>query len=241
MNIEHKEHKAPRHNYNFEPLRIRAWMQACVISDQFLPLDTVLYRNVVREQQGAQVVTYANRSTVQEYTGLTLPFLKCGTHRDNNSWHYACSFAQFPQHTVEDKQTFNKRFAINRSDMIDFGKRKGQFEFAKGRYKQLHITVYCRSMLYIDWYAKGDKKELERLLPFCTHLGKKTSQGFGSVLRWDVKKWHADWSIRGERNGRKNQIMRAIPVRDGVSPYTYGIRPSYWNERHQFSCLLPLI
>jgi CRISPR type IV-associated protein Csf3 len=135
---------------------------------------------------------------------------------------------------VEDQQTYSKRFDLKYSDMIDFGKKLGKVETARGRFKNYHIKVYYRTATYVEWYAHGWRDQIEHLLKFATHLGKKTSQGWGAVLRWEIKNWEADWSVRGFEERR---LLRAVPVKgDG---FLYGVRPSYWNPKHQFPCKMP--
>lgn len=217
-------------NY-FQSLRVRAYLQTGVISDQYLPLDGVLYYHAVREKYGEQVATRPLKSTVPEWGKVVLPFLK--KSKQSNSWFYACSFAQWPEHTVEASQTYSKRFDTKYSDVIDFKGKVGKIPTSRGRFKNYHIKEYYRHALWVDWYALANKEELEKLLQFCTHLGKKTSQGFGSVLRWELTEWPEDWSVRGPQN----KVMRAIPIpRQG---FLYGVRPSYWNPKHQFNCLMP--
>ena len=48
--------------------------------------------------------------------------------------------------------------------------------------------------------------------------------------------WPENWSIRGFNN----KLMRNIPLKDQSGKgYIYGIRPSYWNPKHQFFCKMP--
>lgn len=224
-----------QHRYEYQPIRVRAFLQTPVISDQFLPLDGALYYHAVREVAGAQVVTAPNRSMIQEaHGGISLPIKHLGHHNEDNAWFYAASFAQWPSHTVEDRHTYNKRFDVAQSHMIDFGKKKAKVQTGRGRFKSYHISVYCRHALYIDWYLNADKIEIEKALRFVTHLGKKTSQGYGSVLRWEVRPWHSDWSVRGYED---NRLMRAVPTKK--PSYKYGIRPSYWHPKHQYNAVLP--
>lgn len=221
----------PYDRFAFEPLRIRAWLQSGIISDQFLPLDSVIYGQYVREQMGDRNFTVPGASMVPESFSIQLPFRK-SNHKDRN-WFYKCSFAQWPEKTYEDHQSYSKRFDLDQSDVIDFAGKRGLVATQSGQYKNYHVKVYYRHALYVDWYADGERKELERILKFCTHLGKKCSQGWGAVLRWEVIQWPEDWSIRGI-GGR---LMRNVPVNGpGV---LYGVRPSYWLPKHQFTCKMP--
>lgn len=218
---------------SFEPLRIRAYLRSGIISDQFLPIDGVVYYHYVRDKFGVQDVAFANESTVKEYGAIQLPFRK--KMMDSDAWFYSASFAQWPEQYAEGKQSYSKRFRLKHSGLIDFGKRKQHVKTHKGRHKNFFIHVFYRHALYVDWYAVGDKKALEEVLHFCTHIGKKTSQGYGEVISWQVTPWPEDWSVRGQGG----KLMRAVPANKGKLLFEHGVRPSYYHPRHQFSCLLP--
>ena len=215
---------------DFTNLRIRAYLQSGVISDQFLPLDGIIYYHLVRERIGEKYFSMPGESNVHEGQNITLPFLKSGPK--NDAWFYACSFAQWPEIVCDDKTFYVKRFDLNAADYLDTTK-KGRVDTSRGQYKAYHVDVYYRHALYVEWYCIGWKPEVQNLLRFCTHIGKKTSQGWGSVLEWEVIDWPEDWSIRGPGN----RLMRPVPVLDGG--YLYGIRPSYWNPRHIVNCKMP--
>jgi len=213
---------------NFQQLRVRAYLQTGVISDQFLPLDGIMYYHLVRDIMGEQYISKPGESNIREGAGIMLPILKAGQRDD--TWFYHCSFAQWPVHMVEDKTFYVKRFDLSLSQMVN---NVQKVKISAGQYKAYHVDIYYRHALYVEWYCIAKKEELENILKFCTHLGKKTAQGWGSVLRWEVVEWPEDWAIRGP-GGR---LMRAVPVHgDG---FLYGIRPSYWNQRHIFPCKMP--
>lgn len=276
--------------YNFQNLRIRAYLQTPIMSeDKFLPLDGIVYDKAVSLLFDTQnkSATFANASSVKEYTGLNLPFKKANRGNLNGSlkhlnnlknslkeantpldrykinkeidkveksikylenvpisqrdaWYYKCSFAQFPYTKTEYQDFYNKRFSSEHGDLINFKGKRAKVETHKGKFKNYHKTSYNISTPYVDWFAVGDKECIEYVLKFCTHIGKKTSQGFGSVLKWEVETWKEDWSERGpkpKKKGSKAKLMRAVPALK--SSIAYGIRPSYWNPRHQFNVLLP--
>lgn len=219
------------HQFNFQNLRIRAYLQTGIISDQFLPLDGVIYAQFVREKMGERDYTLPGQNNIPEGQKIYLPFRKALVKSD--AWFYKCSFAQWPEGTIEDQQAYSKRFDLYKSDIVDFGKKKAHIDNQRGFYKSYYVKVYYRHAMYVDWYADGDMVELQRILKFCTHLGKKSSQGWGSVLRWEIIEWPEDWSVRGEGN----RLMRAVPMLG--NGLLYGVRPSYWLPRHQFSCKMP--
>jgi len=208
-------------------LRIRAYLQTGVISDQFLPLDGVIFYHATREVMGVENYTKPGETSLNPGEYIELPFEKTGK---GEKWYYKCSFAQWPENTIEDKAFFVKRFDLQHSSLIRKPKR---VYISSGKYKAYHIDVFYRHALSIDWYARGNQKEIERLLQFCTHLGKKTSQGWGAVKEWEVTEWPYDWSVFGQNN----KLMRAIPIDN--EGFLYGIRPSYWHKQHIFPCEMP--
>ena len=215
-------------NYKF--LRIRAYLQSPVIADKFLPLDGVLYYHAVREKMGPQLAAKPNESFVREYQGIKLPFFVAGK---GITWFYHCSFAQWPEHKIE-----NSSFKVKQTDHMKFDgylkENVKRVDIARGKYKAYHIKFYYRYAPYVDWYCFGDPIEIQRLLNFCTHIGKNTGDGWGAVKNWEIEDCPEDWSIRGPQN----KLMRAVPM-DGNRGFLYGIRPSYWNPRHIFNCKMP--
>lgn len=217
-------------NPPFQNLRIRAYLQTGVISDHFLPLDAVLYTHCVRDEFGDKSISKSGESNVRAGANITLPIKKGGPR--NDAWFYHCSFAQWPDHAIECEDFYVKRLDLQHSDFIDISK-KSKIQTSRGQYKAYHINVYYRHALYVEWYAVGWKDQIESLLRFCTHLGKKTAQGWGAVLKWEVIEWPEDWSVRGPGN----KLMRPVPVKG--KGFLYGVRPSYWNNRHIFPCMMP--
>lgn len=243
----------------FEPLKITAFFQCGVICDAHLPIDSVLYELKVREQIGhLHVVSSPGSSIVPDNLGaVNVPLQKKNRNvvlkpdgylhnytKDNINlhgyklpdderpcWYYAASFAQWNGTIAEDSSHWTKRFDVSESHLIDFGNKKAQVVTARGAYKGYRMPVFYRHAISADWYVMGIKDEIENLLRFATHLGKKASQGHGAVLRWEVEPFHSDYSVYSPSG-----LMRAIPKRDGI---LHGIRPSYWVPKHQFPCILP--
>lgn len=210
------------------PLHVRVYFQTGLISDEFLPLDSILHYHAVRHILGPQDITLPSELT--QKIEVELPIQKIGTGAD---WYYACSFAQWPEAIAEDKSFFVKQIRTQHSDLVNFASKRGKINNRSGQYKSYHVTVYYRHAMHVDWYLVGDPEGIANLLKFCTHFGKKTSQGWGAVLAWKVATFPFDWSVYG----REGQLMRAIPT-DGEG-FLYGIRPSYWLPENQYNCLMP--
>lgn len=210
----------------YEPLKITAYPRCGIVADEYLPIDGILFYAAMRQEYGSQILTTPGK--VADVADVDLPLEK---RNINGEWFYAASFAQWE--TPADGQGFwVKRFDRKQDHFIDFGKRRGKVIVEQGRYKAYRMPTFYRHALSVSWYVVGDNAEIENLLAHVTHIGKKTAQGNGRIIRWQVEECPHDWSIYGEGG----ILMRAIPDEDGI---LYGIRPSYWLRKNQVVAALP--
>jgi len=211
----------------FEPLRITAHLRSAIVTDGYLPIDAILYYEAMRRTYGGEVISSRGGETYVEPVRLPIERIElAGRH-----WMYAASFAQW-YHSADGSDHWNKRFDAGLSELVDFDGRRGKVIVEQGRYKAYHMPVFYRTALAASWYVVGDREALSELVGEITHVGKKSSQGFGRLNCWQVDPWPQDWSLYGEQG----QLMRAIPQAGGV---LYGIRPGYWQRSHQVPCKLP--
>jgi len=198
----------------YEPLRITARLQTPVICDDRLPLDGVLFNFAMREKFGFEISTIpgaAISGADGDKRNLTPLKIYYRNVAGQNFWFYQCSFACWVGAIAEGRDYWVKRFDIKESGIVDFNGKRGKVVTKAGKYKGYRMPVYTRHALAVRWYAVGGKAEIERLLSFCTNLGKKSSQGYGAVLDWRVESWQHDWSITSPRG-----LMRAVPAERGV-------------------------
>ena len=212
-----------------QPLRITATLRTGVISDNYLPLDAILFYQVTRRAYGPQEATTPGAKQ-QQQQGKPPP-MPLDKATINNWWMWTCSFAQWGPHS--DGQSFwTKRFDQSLAGLVDFDGKRGKIDSSSGRYKGYNMPIFYRHALYVRWYAYGDLEDIAALLADVTHIGKKVAQGCGRVNAWTVEKWaHNSWLYDD-----RGKLMRAIPEAGGIF---YGIRPSYWSPRHQTECRLP--
>jgi hypothetical protein len=214
---------------SFKQLRIRAYPRTGIISDQYLPLDSILYYHLVRRAFGEQLISKVGESNVRKGANITLPIKKAG--RKDDTWFYSCSFAQWSTDVREDSS-----FKVKQGDWlrhISYYKGTKKIQQRSGKFKSYHIKMYYRHASFVEWYCIGNPVEIAELLRFCTHVGKNAGDGWGEVANWEIKNWPEDWSIRGPQN----KLMRAVP--DEKSNFVYGLRPSYWNSKHIFPVKMP--
>ena len=226
---------AYRDKYQLESLRIRAHLRTPVIADEQMPLDGILLYQAHRDLGGPQVATIPGDYSCRGVSTLPLDIVYPG----RRNWYYRCSWASW-SHDVEGRDYWNKRFDTSYASLVDFGNRRGKVIIEQGKYKAYHMPVFYRAALWVEWYAIGDKAEIEHLLSTVTHIGKKAAQGWGRVTRWDIEPLTEDWSV--VRDGR---LMRGVPIDDAQAlgvEYDrahYGIRPSYWKADNQMWLAVP--
>lgn len=215
----------------FEPMKVTAYLQCPVISDAYLPIDGILHYQANRDVNGVQEITLPGEDYHPKGTKQTHMWLKV-VNGGTPQWHYAASFAQWEGAVAEGQDHWNKRFDQSLAHLIDFQGRRGKVIVEQGAYKAYHMPVWYRHALEVTWYLVGDLGWVQRMLSTVTHLGKKTAQGWGAVLRWEVEPWPHDWSVWGPAS----QLMRAVPSDKGIR---IGLRPSYWLPRNQMICEVP--
>lgn len=121
---------------------------------------------------------------------------------------------------IDGREYWHKRYPTDRAD---FGKRLSA-NTTSGRWREYRVPMPVQSVGTLHALAIGNAAEIERLLAYITHIGKKGSAGYGRVAQWSVT----------ESSHTVDDIMRLrpIPVASGlvaegavkVRPWT----PPYW-------------
>jgi len=215
----------------FVPLKITASLMCGVVGDVALPFDALLYFIVHRDKYGRQDLTIPGTPTNGAATDAdtSLPLARVDEHGPN--WYYAASWAQWGPH-VDGGDHWSCRLALGRTKYLD--EARSSVDIASGRYKSYRMPIFYRHALKISWYAIGEPERISRLLPHMTHIGKKTSQGFGVVNEWKVEQVDKDMSVYGP-DGR---LVRSVPSNEGTG-ILCGFRPSYWLPKNQTLCKTP--
>ncbi len=213
----------------YEPLKITAYLRCGIVADETMPIDGILFYMAMRERFGGQDYTQSGVSTldVLEYADL-VPLKRT----EGEQWYYHASFALWPSDIAYGIDYWNKRIDVSMVELVDLAG-KHRIDVSRGSYRSYHMPVYYRHALYVWWYVCGERNSIMRLLSMATHIGKKTSQGWGRVSSWSVETVEDDWSIYGP-NGLP---MRAIPSSHGT--LRTGYRPPYWDARNQELCIVP--
>lgn len=183
-------------------------------TDGYLPLDGLLAYAWMAENHPELIRTDAGKNG--EILEGKLPLEKRGTGDD---WYWACSFACFTP-IKETKVFWHKRFdAQHAEEYVDFGKRRGSVNIKSAQYKNYRMPLTIQLIPKIEWYCVGDADQIEWMVKDITHMGKKRSQGFGQIAKWEVEVWPED-------------LSHLRPVPDETGDDYVAIRPPYWYSKH---------
>lgn len=84
---------------------------------------------------------------------------------------------------AEGREYWHKRYPVDKAQFSA----KMNANTTAGRNREYRVpmqTIACERM---EAACIGNQEELERLLPYITHVGKKGAQGFGRVAKWTVE------------------------------------------------------
>ena len=220
-----------------QSLRITAVMQDGRVAtvEPWLPLDSILAAEWMRRHYPEAFYNASSHMLKSELITPELPFERRGQGDD---WYWACSFnTQAPAY--EYVMHWHKRFDDQLEKHIEFGNKRGKIDIKSSKYKAYRMPLVVQLFDRLVWYAVGDLEAVRDLAGTVTHLGKKSSQGLGSVDYWQVDPWPEDWSVFvGDK------LARAVPLLDMPGSFSgrvtqYGIRSPYWHADNQRVCAMP--
>jgi len=130
------------------------------------------------------------------------------------------------------------------------------FQAGGGEFKSYRLPLRARLVDRVVWFAmgrgrkyagghKGGGSEVRKLLRQVTHIGKKTSQGYGRVSEWTVEIVEDDWSWYAPSPGG-TVLMRPLPAAMGMPTDVVGARPwyggvvgPYWDSQFFVEAVIP--
>lgn len=149
-------------------------------------------------------------------------------------WWYQCSMPIYHQITTANRY-YHRRFNAQEAEDYMHDK-KTKIETTKGEYKNARLIANQRITDCVEWYCIGNKDDIENLLQHITHIGARTSAGFGQVQEWQV--------TEGGRSD-KARLYRPLPLAfaedKGITglQMSWAIRPPLQLPEHQRLCVIP--
>lgn len=139
---------------------------------------------------------------------------------------------------------FAKRIAVEHSGMLREDQR---LVVATGNSwtKSYRLPLLTRNVDRIVWFIGGSKRRsLKSLLKSVDSIGKKRSQGYGRVARWEFEEIEHDWSWFAPSD-QGTLLMRVLPWCDeihklaGWKRWCGGFAPPYWHPDRIMEVAIP--
>jgi CRISPR type IV-associated protein Csf3 len=215
------------------PMRIRAHLLDGRVAgtEPYFPLDSILAAEWIRRNHPGQFYNPPPPGVKEGWIESPLPF-----ERRGDPWYYACSFNQ-AEPLTEYVAYWHRRFDDQLERYIDFQGRRGKISEQSGRYKAYRMPLNILILPCLEWYAVGDLEAVRELCQDIAAIGKKVSQGYGIVDRWEIEPWPEDWSE--VREGKLTRAVFDLPEETTGRRRIYGVRPPYWQRENQFEVWMP--
>jgi CRISPR type IV-associated protein Csf3 len=165
---------------------------------------------------------------------LQIPIKKTG-----DVYHASVSiFDQAPLY----QSTIYKRFQDKNVDKLKPRQRQGRVHTDRGYFKDFMINLPFITPHTITFYTCADPKDLEKILPHLTSLGKKGAIGGGKILDFKIEETETDYSFFKDGNIMRpipQEMARTFPLIEGSQFMNASYKPPYWDKRNVKMCLVP--
>lgn len=137
-----------------------------------------------------------------------------------------------------------KRFDTSQSLLVAPEYRK-KLLVGSGPYKMQRRPLRVRLTDSVTWFARGYRKDVNKLLKKITALGHRRDIGYGRVWRWEYVEVEDDWSLFALWEGQQ-VLMKTLPLgqhMQGVKGYkrSYGgAWPPYWHPDNYTDIAVPV-
>lgn len=144
-----------------------------------------------------------------------------------------CSAPILPR-CVESVEHIAKRVGVENAGLLAEDERR-VVSTTNSWTKSYRLPLRVRPVPAVCWFAVGDRRGLVKLLKGVHSIGKKMSDGYGRVSRWEAEPVGEDLSWHAPHE-RGSVLMRALPAgphlpRDlvGFRPDFAAVRDPYWH------------
>lgn len=225
------DYKKKIKNLTMEPLKITITLNTPVVTGKHpICLDGVLNRALALDLWGSAALDM----DTSNLPDLPLPLKKSGFKKE-----YYHASIMFYKYGVYDNSTWYKT-ADYKDQHLEDPDDKTKVDIGRGYFKSCNITMTHLNDDKVYFYANGDKDEIKRLLKLITHLGKKSSQGYGRIGKIEITMEDKDKSVFCD-----NKLMRPVPLSElkdsKVDMYKIvtSYKPCYFDIRNTTLCGVP--
>jgi CRISPR type IV-associated protein Csf3 len=232
------EIKEQIHDYqcgeDFQPLQVSFKVRPPVfLAHPWLYFDSLIQYLCLRDALGEQFYILPSDITLP-VEDLQIPIKKTMDV-------YHASVSQFDKAPLY-QSTIYKRFNDKNVESLKPKQRKGKVHTDRGYFKDFMINLPFITPELITFYTCADPKEIKRLLPHLTHLGKKGAIGGGKILGYTVEEAETDYSFYKDGNIMRpipQELARSFPLLEGTQFMNSSYKPPYWDKSNIKMCLVP--
>lgn len=236
-NTQRRKRAHPKFPYwpdRYKPLKITAHIAHGVIGDGYFPLDGILMAARIQDMVDVgHNKAFPRLERDAEPIYMSLPLERRGVPsferapRASEDYYWAASWA-IANWYEEEVDHYSKRTKTEFEDMLE---KPRKLHTGSGRFREYRMPLYYLLTDKITWYAVGDPYEVEYLLStWVLSIGRKRSQGWGRVLKWEIEEIEEDYSEIKDGNITRGLLTLPESIQpDKIERKMYGLRAPYWN------------
>lgn len=157
---------------------------------------------------------------------------------------YCCSNPILSTALAEWKEHHAKRIDMSIISLMVKEEKRRALLVGSGPYKMRFVPCRIRLIEKIVWFARGDRKEMNKLLKKIIAVGYRRNIGYGQIWKWEYEEMEKDFSIFANCKGKK-VLMKTIPMGKDLRNTTGfmqsfgGAFPPYWHPETYMEIAVP--
>lgn len=158
-------------------------------------------------------------------------------------WYVSRSSSPILEECVETVDHYNRRTPVEHARLLREDRRL-VVPTGNSWTKSYRFPLRVRNVSRVVWFCVCNPAALRHVLFRITNLGKKVSQGYGIVGKWEVEHTKEDWSWFAPADGNR-LLMRPIPLEMNAHDVVGGRRdfgacvPPYWHPERYGDIVVP--
>lgn len=121
---------------------------------------------------------------------------------------------------------------------------KGVLGVTDGELKALNIPIATKHAAYVEFFVRGDKEKIAKLLSSVGVLGRDRGRGLGVVSEWEIEPVDADLSVWVDEWTPARSIPVSLDEQElwesrNVAIEKQATRAPYWHHATRTLCLVP--
>lgn len=129
----------------------------------------------------------------------------------------------------------SKHFDTDICALLLDDKNKKNLLTSSGPYKSRFVPIRVRVVDSVQWFVRGDRKEIHKLLKKIVSIGKNRAYGYGRIASWEYIETEENFSIFA-KDGESLVLMKTLPIDIINDNKAVGFRhsfggafPPYWH------------